>query len=112
MPQSKYPLASIPFPLPKLTFSSSLFPLLRPSPLRFPSGLDIWYLLHVQSQVSGQNSPLDHLQSGLVLVQGETAQDLVSLKEKNRQRDIYPSAGQLPDLVYVKGQQCVCVCTV
>ena len=83
-PQSKYSQASNPFPLPKLTFSSSLFPLLQPSPLRFPSGLDVWYLLHVQSQVSGQNSPLDHLQSGLVLVQGETAQDLVSLREKQQ----------------------------
>lgn len=37
------------------------------------------YLLHVQGQVCGQNSPLDHLQSGLVLVQGQAAQDLVSL---------------------------------
>lgn len=37
------------------------------------------YLLHVQGQVCGQNSPLDHLQSGLVLIQGQAAQDLVSL---------------------------------
>lgn len=66
---------------------SFCLPPLCPSPVRFPSGLDVWYLLHVQGQVSGQNSPLDHLQSGLVLVQGETAQDLVSLeREKQRER--------------------------
>lgn len=47
--------------------------------LRDPAGLDRRYLLHVQGQVCGQNSPLDHLQSGLVLVQGQAAQDLVSL---------------------------------
>ena len=69
-----------------------------PNQVRFPSGLDIWYLLHVQGQVSGQNSPLDHLQSGLVLIQGETAQDLVSL-EKERERETegynYVSAGKV-----------------
>lgn len=47
---------------------------------RAPSGLDIWYLLHVQGQVRGQNSPLDHFQSGFVLVQGQAAQDLVALE--------------------------------
>lgn len=63
----------------------SASPPLQHTPVRFPSGLDVWYLLHVQSQVGGQNSPLDHLQSGLILVQREAAQDLVSLEsETNR----------------------------
>lgn len=44
---------------------------------------DIWYLLHVESQVSGQNSLLNHLQCGLVLVQRETAQNLITLRENN-----------------------------
>lgn len=67
-----------------LHYSTNYFVLLsnplHRSSLRVPSGLDIWYLLHVQGQVCGQNSPLDHLQSGFVLVQGQAAQDLVSLE--------------------------------
>lgn len=58
--------------------------LLNLSSVWFPSGFDVWYLLHVQGEVSGQNSSLNHLQSGLVLIQREAAQDLVSLgRERN-----------------------------
>lgn len=57
---------------------------LNHSSLRAPSGLDMWCLLHVQGQVRGQNSPLDHFQSGFVLVQGQAAQDLVSLETGGR----------------------------
>lgn len=67
--------------LPPLTLSTPpfMFTTLTSPLVTAPSGLDVWCSLHVQCEVGCQNSPLDHLQSGFVLVQGEPAQDLVSL---------------------------------